>query len=75
LRDRKLELINILGGRCNLCGYNICLWALDFHHKEECISRVIHSSSKEKALKEAKKCIILCANCHRELHYKERSLE
>jgi len=76
LRDRKLELINLLGGKCKHCGYKKCAWAFDFHHidgkKENNIARIIHDSSKNKALKEAEKCILLCANCHRELHYKER---
>ena len=76
LRNRKLELIKHLGGRCEVCGYNRCAWAFDFHHKdgnkENNVARIIHEGSKDKALKEAEKCILLCANCHRELHYKQR---
>jgi len=76
LRNRKLELIKNLGGKCEICGYNNCPWAFDFHHKdgnkENDVARIIHEGSKDKALKEAEKCILLCANCHRELHYKKR---
>ena len=70
----KKELISILGGKCNSCGYNKCIAALEFHHfqnnKEGNITHLIKDFSKQKALKEARKCILLCANCHRELHYK-----
>ena len=70
----KLEFTQLLGGKCSKCGYNKCTAALDFHHnyenKEDNIARIIKDFSKQKALKEVKKCILLCANCHRELHNK-----
>ena len=61
---------------CSICGYNKCAEALDFHHegnKDFDISRAIGSQniSLEKIMEEIKKCIILCATCHRELHSKE----
>jgi len=69
----KLEMIKALGGKCTKCGYNKSIAALDFHHngpeKEKEISVLLKWVSKQKILKEAKKCILLCANCHRELHY------
>ena len=60
------------GGCCSLCGYNKNPAALEFHHldpnKKE--SKVIGStSSLEKQREEAKKCILVCANCHREIHH------
>jgi predicted HNH restriction endonuclease len=67
----KKEIIKMFGGKCSKCGYDKCMGALEFHHegdKEESVSRLIKNNSREKILKEAKKCIILCANCHRELH-------
>jgi hypothetical protein len=74
-RKLKLELIQLLGGKCNICGYSKSPAAFDFHHakgdKENLISIMIKDSSKEKLLKEANKCILLCANCHRELHHKD----
>ncbi len=73
LRNYKLELVNELGGKCSLCGYNKCIAAFDFHHKsddkESAVAFLLNHSSKEKTLKEARKCLLLCANCHRELHY------
>ena len=75
-RKERIELLRIelkksLGGRCKKCGYNKNLHALDFHHirdKEKSLSILIKNGARQKALKESKKCILLCANCHRELH-------
>jgi len=73
IRIKTLELKNMLGGKCSKCGYNKCIQALEFHHmgvdKEGHITKIIKNSSRQKALKEVKKCILVCANCHRELHY------
>lgn len=71
-KKKKQKLVNALGGKCCLCGYNKCLSALQFHHtdptkKDFSISSNAHIAF-EKALEEAKKCILVCANCHREIH-------
>jgi len=61
-----------MGGKCELCGYDKCIFALDFHHKgnkENNIAHIINNESKGKALKEIKNCLLVCANCHRELHH------
>ena len=74
LRRRKLKeyAVKLLGGRCNKCKYNKCPAALDFHHnkgqKEGLMAHIIKNGSKQKILKEVNKCIVLCANCHREIH-------
>ena len=72
IRSYKIQLLKIFGEKCSVCGYNKCIAALEFHHKGKNkdlnINRALHHLSKQKALKKAKKCIILCANCHRELH-------
>lgn len=75
-RRKKLkeEAVNIAGGKCTICGYNKCISALEFHHheknKEGNFSSLLKNESRQKLLKEAGKCILLCANCHRELHNK-----
>ena len=72
INKSREEIKKIMGGKCSKCGYNKCMASLEFHHhagnKEGQVSRMIQDFSKEKSLKEAKKCILLCANCHRELH-------
>jgi hypothetical protein len=69
----KEEAIKIAGGKCKICGYNKCVSALEFHHnrenKENNVSTLLKNESRQKLLKEVGKCILLCANCHRETHY------
>lgn len=65
--------INYKGGKCMLCGYKKCLQALELHHlksseKDFSISDEGYTRSWEKIRKEIEKCILICANCHRELH-------
>src|SRR5262245_22450654 len=74
-RRRKLRemAIHYKGSRCSLCGYNRCAEALEFHHldpekKDFTISDRGYSQSWEKIKNELDKCIMLCANCHREVH-------
>lgn len=61
------------GGKCCVCGYNKCLYALDFHHtnssgKDGCVAYFVANGQFRKARQEVKKCVLICANCHRELH-------
>lgn len=59
---------------CSVCGYNKCASALEFHHngdKEFNIGNHMKLSLENIKI-EVKKCIIICANCHRELHEKKR---
>ena len=61
------------GGRCQVCGYDRCIEALEFHHldptqKDFGISHRGYTRSWEKVKEEVDKCILLCANCHREVH-------
>lgn len=67
------------GGKCELCGYNRCVDALEFHHrnsseKEFGVSQSGLTRSWERVKNEIDKCILVCANCHRELHNNLRSL-
>jgi hypothetical protein len=72
-RERKLWAIDYKGGECQMCGYNKYAGALEFHHldpniKDFTIDRY-NKLSKDRLKVELDKCILLCANCHRELHY------
>jgi DNA invertase Pin-like site-specific DNA recombinase len=71
-RRKKIELVDYKGGRCNKCGYDKCIDALEFHHlnpedKDFTISG--KSWSIERLKKEVDKCILVCSNCHKEIHY------
>ena len=68
-RNRKETLALEAGGACKLCGYDEHLAALEFHHidpktKEFGIAEAGVTRSLEKCREEAKKCILLCSNCH-----------
>ena len=69
----KNALIEYKGGECQICGYKRYRGALEFHHvnpdeKEFGISKEGKTRSLEESKKEADKCILVCANCHREIH-------
>jgi hypothetical protein len=69
----KKKLVDIKGGECQICGYSRCLVALDFHHIDEStkefeLSQRDLTRKWEKIVEEAKKCLLVCANCHREIH-------
>lgn len=75
-RAIKHQLILYKGGKCQKCGYNKCEGALQFHHldpkeKDFTIGQV--SLSKELNMdilyQEVDKCILVCANCHAEIHW------
>lgn len=64
--------------KCEICGESR-VYCLDFHHidpnqKDGNISNLIRSSNLDKVKEEISKCKVLCANCHRELHYKEKHI-
>lgn len=73
-RKIKEELVTYKGGKCEKCGYDKCIAALDFHHinpeeKDFSISNSNIYKNIEALKQEVDKCILLCANCHREIHY------
>lgn len=63
----------VLGDKCQCCGYDKCIQALEFHHLDpnekelsfnENTNRSWHTTRNELT-----KCILVCANCHREIHH------
>lgn len=74
-RREKIKeiLIDYKGGKCEICGYNKCISALEFHHldsakKDFGIGEKGYTRSINKNKEEVDKCILVCANCHREIH-------
>jgi len=76
-RRKKIRILALgyKGGKCELCGYKRCIEALEFHHtdptqKDFSISSRGYTRSWKKVQRELDKCVMLCANCHREAHAK-----
>lgn len=72
-KNRKQNLVKISGNKCNICGYNKAISALEFHHinpeeKTYGLAQNGTCHSLQKDLNELQKCILVCANCHREIH-------
>ena len=79
-RAMKKQAVKELGGKCEICGYNKCIDALIFHHKDPsekdfglAQNGIMHDWKEY--LSEAKKCMLLCANCHAEEHFRLRQEE
>ena len=68
----KVLLVDYKGGKCEKCDYNKCIAALEFHHldpskKEFGVSNG-NTMTLEKMKIEVDKCILVCSNCHKEIH-------
>jgi len=75
----KTILYDLKINGCSICGYNSCPDALHFHHVNQndkefnlCI-RSLPKNSNEKIIDELHKCILVCANCHAELHWRNNN--
>lgn len=74
-RRRKLKqmAVEYKGSKCVCCGYNKYIGALEFHHtdpdgKDFAISANGTCRSWDKIKEEIDKCILVCSNCHKEIH-------
>jgi hypothetical protein len=73
-RKRIKELVvEYKGGKCIICGYSRCAAVLELHHidestKEFGLGMNGLTRSWDRTKREADKCVLLCANCHREFH-------
>ena len=76
----KERIVNAMGGKCQCCGYDKCVASLDLHHldpteKEFGLGGIrANPKSWEKIVPELRKCILVCRNCHGEIHYGEREI-
>ena len=79
-RKLKRQAIEYKGGKCVRCGYDKCPGAMVFHHpnpseKDFGIGASGAIRSFEKMKIELDKCVLLCSNCHSEVHYEEAEKE
>jgi 5-methylcytosine-specific restriction endonuclease McrA len=71
----KIQMVDYKGGSCVICGYKKYMGALEFHHlnpkeKDFNLAHMKKYTFDEKVKKELDKCILVCSNCHREIHGK-----
>lgn len=70
----KQRMIESMGSKCQICSYNICTRSMDFHHLDPKEKDFNFNKARanlfgwDSLSKELKKCILLCSNCHREVH-------
>lgn len=73
-RRRKIKILGVIykGGRCEICGYDKCFEALEFHHLDPTKKEFTIASKCNHAWKTIKreldKCQLVCSCCHREIH-------
>ena len=73
-QKRKEELVAMKGGKCQICGYDKCLSALHFHHRDpstktlELNKGTLNTYKWSRILEESHKCDLICSNCHAEEH-------
>ncbi len=72
-KKMKAMAVEYKGGKCEKCGYDKCIGALEFHHldpsqKDFGIGGKRQTAAWETIKQEVDKCILVCANCHREIH-------
>jgi hypothetical protein len=78
---RKIVLVKKMGGKCSICGYSKKISALTFHHTKSSNKKFqldLRSLSNRKQIVinvEARKCILICHNCHSELHHPKLNLD
>lgn len=80
IRKLKSQMIEYKGGCCQRCGYDKYQGALEFHHSDPSEKDFNPSHLKKYAFddrikSELDKCVLVCANCHREIHYEMKQKE
>ena len=72
-RNTKSLAVEYKGGKCSICGYNKSMAALEFHHinpnEKDKDYFNMRGGLSPKLKTELDKCVLLCANCHREIHH------
>lgn len=70
-RNNKKKAVEYKGGKCQNCGYKKSYYCLSFHHinpKEKDFNISSATMSWDSIKKEIDKCVLVCMNCHGEIH-------
>lgn len=75
IQSLKRQMVEYKGGCCSICGYDRYMGSLEFHHlnpkeKDFNLSHMKKYTFDDKIKNELNKCILVCTNCHREIHAK-----
>lgn len=79
-KNTKLKMITAMGGKCQCCGYDTCSSALAFHHIDPTQKDLgfgdVRATPKKWStiIEELRKCVLVCHNCHSEIHAGIREL-
>lgn len=77
-KSLKCQVVQYLGGSCIICGYNKYYGALELHHldpsKKDTTLSLKKTVSFSTMKSEVDKCVLLCSNCHSEVHGKVTTL-
>lgn len=73
-KHSKERIIEAMGGKCCICGYNKCSSALALHHLDPSQKDISFGAIRAnpiswlKIVEELRKCVLVCHNCHSEVH-------
>ena len=76
----KEKMVEAMGGSCQCCGYNTSVKALAFHHLDPAEKDISFGTARanpkswSKLVEELRKCVLVCHNCHSEIHAGVRKL-
>lgn len=76
VKELKKLMMKMKGGVCQHCGISGHPSIFDFHHVDPSSKKLRLSGVRiltEKVREELAKCILLCSNCHRTHHWKEKN--
>ena len=75
VKQNRTSIIKRMGSKCSECGYDQCQAALELHHLDpstkdaHTTKHLRHITDNVRLTEELSKCVLLCANCHREAHH------
>ena len=72
IKEYRKAAVDYKGGQCAACGYKRCIAALEFHHlssgEKDPKWKTLRRCNFDTMKSELDKCILVCSNCHREIH-------